>query len=116
MIQMYLWISAFIYLFMLNLWLLVNQSPPEGHLDLAVHKVDIYLMFKIVFFWFQDFEEQLDMKDRLIKRLQDQIKGLQTNVTGKTLSIHLISHLANPFSSSMFCFLLSQSESSTGRA
>lgn len=38
-------------------------------------------------FLFQDFEEQLDMKDRLIKRLQDQIKALQTHVTGKTLSI-----------------------------
>ncbi|XP_052399957.1 unconventional myosin-Vc [Carassius gibelio] len=28
-----------------------------------------------------DFEEQLDMKDRLIKRLQDQIKALQTHAT-----------------------------------
>ncbi|XP_016298040.1 unconventional myosin-Vc [Sinocyclocheilus anshuiensis] len=28
-----------------------------------------------------DFEEQLDMKDRLIKRLQDQIKAIQTHAT-----------------------------------
>ncbi len=46
------------------------------------------------------------MKDRLIKRLQDQIKALQTNATGKTLPIHLISHLANPFSS-FPCFVSS---------
>lgn len=44
------------------------------------------------------------MKDRLIKRLQDQIKALQTHATGKTLSIYLISHLANHISFSV-CFV-----------
>lgn len=43
------------------------------------------------------------MKDRLIKRLQDQIKALQTHVTGKSLSIYLISHLANHVLSSVCC-------------
>ncbi|XP_051740847.1 unconventional myosin-Vc [Ctenopharyngodon idella] len=34
-----------------------------------------------------DFEEQLDMKDRLIKRLQDQIKALQTHVTANQKAV-----------------------------
>uniref|UniRef100_A0A671S6Q3 Dilute domain-containing protein n=1 Tax=Sinocyclocheilus anshuiensis TaxID=1608454 RepID=A0A671S6Q3_9TELE len=53
-----------------------------------------------------DFEEQLDMKDRLIKRLQDQIKAIQTHATGTSLSINLILYLANPVSSSP-CFVSS---------
>lgn len=60
----------------------------------------------MIFFLFQDFEEQSDMKDRLIKRLQDQIKALQTHATGKTLFIYLISRLVNPVSSSA-CFTFS---------
>ncbi|KAG1952451.1 unconventional myosin-Vc [Pimephales promelas] len=34
-----------------------------------------------------DFEEQSDMKDRLIKRLQDQIKALQTHVTSNQKAV-----------------------------
>lgn len=40
------------------------------------------LRFRYIF-CSQDFEEQLDMKDRIIKRLQDQIKALQAPVKGK---------------------------------
>lgn len=32
--------------------------------------------------FFQDFEEQLDQKDRLIKKLQNQIKSLETSQKG----------------------------------
>lgn len=35
---------------------------------------------------FQDFEEQLDQKDRLIKKLQNQIKSLETSQKGKVLA------------------------------
>uniref|UniRef100_A0AAR2KH01 Myosin VC n=1 Tax=Pygocentrus nattereri TaxID=42514 RepID=A0AAR2KH01_PYGNA len=40
------------------------------------------LVTHTLFLLFQDFEEQLDMKDRTIKRLQDQIKALQAPVKG----------------------------------
>lgn len=56
------------------------------------------------------------MKDRLIKRLQDQIKALQTHVTGKTLHLPDFSFSQSGLILCMFHILISQSESSTGRA
>lgn len=38
------------------------------------------------FFFFQDFEEQLDHKDRLIKKLQNQIKSLETSHKGRVMA------------------------------
>lgn len=38
------------------------------------------------YFFFQDFEEQLDQKGRLIKKLQNQIKSLETSQKGSTVA------------------------------
>lgn len=101
-------IDLFICIFFLVKTLIVSSTKISGGWFCGTKSqyVNLDLLVKIVFFWFQDFEEQLDMKDRLIKRLQDQIKALQTHAEGKTLSVHLLSHLANPVSSSP-CFVSS---------